>query len=235
MKRISLKSIKKNEIIIYVLALMLVTAGYFNYSEKIKKEDTKETYSETAQNENVQNVNIGEAVLVSNNDVNEKIENRDENEETQESIENEKTENEEGKIENDADKSKENKQDNNESNNGSINDYYINSKIDRDKMYAQMIGNYENIINNSNASEVQKNIATQEIKKINNQKNAIMICENLILNKGFKNCLIFINEESVNIVVSIEGELAENKVAIIQNIVSREIAVEIENIHISTK
>lgn len=229
MKKINFK---KSEIVIYVLAIMLVTAGYFNYSDRIKKENVKETYSESIQNENTQNTNIGEAVLVSNNDANGKIENTVENEQNKE---NEKSKNEEEKIENDADKSKENKQDNNESNNGSINDYYINSKIDRDKMYAQMIGNYENIINNSNASEVQKNIATQEIKKINNQKNAIMICENLILNKGFKNCLIFINEESVNIVVSIEGELAENKVAIIQNIVSREIAVEIENIHISTK
>ena len=86
--------------------------------------------------------------------------------------------------------------------------YYVSSKLDRDKMYAEMISNYENILNNNNASEAQKSIATQEITKINNTKNAIMICENLISTKGFENCIIFVNDKSVNVVVKVEGGLS---------------------------
>ena len=80
-----------------------------------------------------------------------------------------------------------------------------------------------------------KSIAAEEIKKINNDKNKIMICENLILTKKFSECVILINENSVNVVVSVEGGLDTGKVAQIQNIISREIGTEIENIHISEK
>ena len=71
--------------------------------------------------------------------------------------------------------------------------------------------------------------------KINNNKNAISICETLILNKGFANCIIFVNQESINVVVDLDGELSKDKVAKVQNIVSREFNCEINNIHISQK
>ena len=98
-----------------------------------------------------------------------------------------------------------------------------------------MLSNYERILNNNSVTEAQKTIATQEIAKINNNKNAIMICENLILTKGFKNCVILINDSSINVVASIEGGLTADAVAKIQNIVSRELKTEIENIHITEK
>ena len=62
-----------------------------------------------------------------------------------------------------------------------------------------------------------------------------MICENLILTKEFENCVILINEASVNVVVQTENGLNTQKVAQIQNIISREMQTEIENIHISEK
>ena len=100
-------------------------------------------------------------------------------------------------------------------------------------MYAEMISNYQKIIDNTNASEAQKSIATQEITKINNTKNAIMICENLLSTKGFDNCVILVNDSSVNVVVKIDGGLNTESVAKIQNIVSRELGIDLGNIHIS--
>ena len=44
-----------------------------------------------------------------------------------------------------------------------------------------------------------------------------------------------VNNESINVIVQIEGGLNKQKVAQIQNIVSREFKCEIENIHISEK
>ena len=73
-----------------------------------------------------------------------------------------------------------------------------------------------------------------EIKKINDTRNAIMIAENLIKNKGFQDLIIFINGDSISIIVKAK-ELKEEQIAQIQNIISRELKGEIENIHISNK
>lgn len=210
-----MKKFKKSEIAIYAIALMLVTAGYFNYSTF--KQETKETYSEDINGINEEYANVGDAVLVSNNEV--------------ENVENENTEKQENN--NEAISSSSNITDSSLTNEN--NDYYVNAKLDREKMYAEMLANYEKIINNSNASEAQKSIATQEITKINNTKNAIMICENLIQTKGFEKCLILVNDSSINVIVHIIGGLNTENVAKIQNIVSRELNTEINNIHISEK
>ena len=75
----------------------------------------------------------------------------------------------------------------------------------------------------------------QKLKSQLQHKNAIMICENLIITKGFKNCVIFVNENSVNVVVEAEEKLDKDDVAKIQNIISREMGTAIENIHISER
>jgi len=62
-----------------------------------------------------------------------------------------------------------------------------------------------------------------------------MICENLILSKEFEECVILINEQSINVIVHIEGGLNTERASQIQNIISRELSTEIENIHITEK
>ncbi len=61
-----------------------------------------------------------------------------------------------------------------------------------------------------------------------------MICENLISTKGFANSVIFVNDTSVNIVVKAET-LQPEQIAQIQNIITRELKVDITNVHISNK
>lgn len=113
-------------------------------------------------------------------------------------------------------------------------DYYTKSRLERENMYSQMIENYQKIIDKTNASESQKQSAQKEITEINEQKNAIMIAENLLKNKKFADVIIFINNESINVVVKAK-KLETEQVAQIQNIVTREFKANITNIHISTK
>mgnify|MGYP004574931825 FL=1 len=211
-----LKKFKKSEMAIYAIALMLVAAGYFNYSTFEQK--TEETYSEDVGNINEKYANVGDAVLVSNNETQNTTDENTESNTTETNAETnaETTSSEASEVKTET-------------------DYYANAKLDRDKMYAEMISNYEKIIDNQNASEAQKSIATQEITKINNTKNAIMISENLIGTKGFDNCVILVNDGSVNVVVNVQGGLNKENVAKLQNIVSRELKVEIDNIHITEK
>ena len=97
-----------------------------------------------------------------------------------------------------------------------------------------MLESYQKILSNSQISETQKEISENEIKKINDTRNAIMIAENLIKNKGFQDLIIFINGDSISIIVKAK-ELKEEQIAQIHNIISRELKGEIENIHISNK
>lgn len=113
-------------------------------------------------------------------------------------------------------------------------EYFTKSKLERDNMYSQMIETYEKILNSNNSLETQKQTATTEITKINQTKNSIMICENLIKTKGFENVVIFVNGESVSVIIGLP-ELKQEEVAQIQNVISRELNVNVENIHISSK
>lgn len=118
--------------------------------------------------------------------------------------------------------------------NSNIDDYFTESRLERDKMYSQMLESYQKILESSNAQETQKQIASQEINNINNRKNAIMISENLIKNKGIEDVVIFINDKSISVIVK-ATTLSEYQIAQMQNIITRELNAEIDNIHISTK
>ena len=118
--------------------------------------------------------------------------------------------------------------------NPNVDDYFTESKLTRDKMYSQMLESYQKILESSNLDEAQKQIASQEINNINNKKNAIMISENLIKNKGIEDVVIFVNDKSISVIVK-ASDLTEEQIAQVQNIIARELNAEIDNIHISTK
>lgn len=211
-----MKVLKRNQLIILVISLMLVTAGYLNFTATYKGDDgITQASSEIARDANsTDNGQIGDATLVNSNAI---VENTPE---LEGNIIGEGATQGENAVNTSA-----NKED----------DYYFeNSKLDRDKMYSQMLEAYQKMYDNASVPVDQKAIAGNEITKINNLKNAIMISENLIMTKGFKNVVIFVNDTQVSVIVKGE-ELAPDGIAQIQNIVSRELNVAIENIHISCK
>lgn len=188
-----MKILKKNQIVIYVIAIMLMTAGYLNYSAN-DTNNSVETSMNIESKDDSKLADIGDATLVNSNDV---VESNTQVEKT-------------------------------------TDEYFSKSKLERETMYSQMLETYEKALNSTNADEVQKQSATTEIKKINDIKNSIMICENLIQTKGFEDCVIFVNGDSVSVIVK-KDELAKEDVAQIQNIISREMNSKIENIHIASK
>ncbi|MEI3394923.1 MAG: SpoIIIAH-like family protein [Clostridia bacterium] len=66
-----MKLFKKNQVIIYVIALMLVTAGYLNYTSNDNLKSAIQTSS--SEEELAEMANIGDAQLVSSNDIKKKI------------------------------------------------------------------------------------------------------------------------------------------------------------------
>lgn len=233
-----MKVFKKNQIIIYVIALILMTVGYLNYTNKTEELNSVETTLQMENDDSSLVAGIGDAKLVSSNDVT--SENNTTNTTASETnTTSEETATNETNTTN-ASLQEENTENQTEtqetSNNQTVtqDDYFEKSKLERDTMYSQMIETYENILNSTNAQETQKQSATDEIKKINDTKNSIMICENLIKTKGFEKSVIFVNDASISIIVGATN-ITEEEVAQIQNIISREMGAGIENIHISTK
>lgn len=216
-----MKLFKKNQIIIYVIALMLMTAGYLNYTTNTENQASVETAMEIEANDDMQLADIGDATLVSSNDV--ETENTTNSTNEVDSSNNVVSNNEIANENTTAETSSSNSD-----------DYFVKSKLERDTMYSQMIETYEKVLNSTNSLETQKQSATEEIQKINQTKNSIMICENLIKTKGFENSVIFVNGESISVIIGAD-ELQQDEVAQIQNIISRELNSKIENIHIATK
>ena len=264
-----MKILKRNQIIISVIALMLITVGYMNYTSNITA-----TLETGVLMDAEQVAGIGDAKLVNSNNVVENeegsssglVENTDENSQDNSDVSSQNSsQNNSVNIETaessttgeynststnttSASSTSENSesassmstdnQTKSESQTTSANnyetEYFVSSRLERDKMYSQMIETYQGMLESSTVSAEQKSISTQEITNINNKKNSIMIAENLIKNLGFEDVVIFVNEESVSVIVKTE-KLEEAQIAQIQNIVCREIGVEAEMIHISLK
>lgn len=204
-----MKVIKKNQLTILVISLMLVTAGYLNYNENLQ------TSTEIA--------DIGDATLVSSN-LSNSIESKNNENEIQNNV-----------ATNDVvDSKKEEETVKTNTEISSTQEYFSSSKLERDTMYSQMLESYQKILDSTTTTEKQKNAAQEEIDKINKTKNAIMISENLIKTKGIENVIIFQNDDSVNVVISKE-ELKKEDIAQVQSIIAREMGASIDNIHIMNK
>lgn len=206
--------LKKNQVIISVIAIMLIAAGYMNYTA-----NNKQTLQTATLKDSEKYGDLGDATLVSANAISENVE------ETGALVEN-TPENTETVTENTVSETSVPAVSNNQ--------YFAESKLEREKMYSQMLESYQKIINNSQISDTQKEISQNEIKKINDTKNAIMISENLLKNKGFEDLIIFVNGDSISVVIKAK-ELTQEQIAQVQNIIVRELKASIENIHISNK
>ena len=208
---------KRNQLVLLTVALMLITAGYMNYNNSNNELDM--TLAE-----------LGDAKLVSAN-----------------VIENEVNENQSEESEINQNEAKQNQSNDSVVNSNELmesskvnantlnidNNYFVQTKLERETMYSQMIETYEKILENENIPADQKAIASNEIKNINDRKNAILIVENLIKTKNFEEVVILINDNNIDVVVKSINNLTTEQVAQITNIVSRELKSNIEDIHIS--
>ena len=204
-----MKILKRNQIIVTVIALMLVAAGYLNFANQNRENNLIPT-SSVADSEMM--AGIGDAQLVNANEVSQ---NNVESDTNQENIVNEV------KNTNSSEQTQEDS-------------YFDETRLEREKMYSQMLENYQKILETNNLSSDEKKNAQEEIKEINNEKNAIMIAENLVKTKGFKDIIIFKNNGNVTAIIKAD-KLEEKEISQIQNIITRELNVSINKINISKK
>lgn len=197
----------KGQIFFGVAAIMLIAVGYLNYSNQ-----TNEAVATGKMLDAEEMASIGDATFVSSTAT-------VENEVEENFVQNETipTSNQEERSIKD-----------------SKSEYFTKSRLERDKMYAASLDSYQKIVESTQVSTEQKSLAQEEIQKLNQEKNAVMITENLIQTKGFEEVILFVNMDSISVVVKAE-KLTDEQIAQIQNIVSRELKADVEDIHISIK
>lgn len=204
-----MKILKRNQIIVTVIALMLVAAGYLNFANQNRENNLIPT-SSVADSEMM--AGIGDAQLVNANEVSQNNVEGDTNQENRVN---------EVKNTNISEQTQEDS-------------YFDETRLEREKMYSQMLENYQKILETNNLSSDEKKNAQEEIKEINNEKNAIMIAENLVKTKGFKDIIIFKNNGNVTAIIKAD-KLEEKEISQLQNIITRELNVSINKINISKK
>ena len=201
-----------------VTAALLIGIGYTNFSSNsnIAKELNSNSIAVSSTN------SIGDVQLVSSSAT--ILENEVQNT-VQETVSNSAL------VSNDGEYSSENVTQTISSNNSN---YFSELKMERDDMYSKSLETYQKIVDSEAISNEQKAIAIQEIEKLNNTKNSIQMAEEMIKLKDFEDVVIYSSNGKISVIVRV-AVLSDTQVAQIQNIVSKELGVEIGDITISNK
>ncbi|MEW9123628.1 MAG: SpoIIIAH-like family protein [Thermotaleaceae bacterium] len=106
----------------------------------------------------------------------------------------------------------------------------LNTGIEREKMVSML----NEIINNQLSDEGNRKAAGDAKMKLIDTMNKEKVIENLIKAKGFEDALVFITDNSVNVIVETE-KLTDSDMAKILDIVTRETNVPFDNIKVLNK
>lgn len=198
----------QKQALLTLIAIMFIVLGTLNLNKEPKENTYASEILEVA-SRNVLEENLGDVELVSS---------------TPAIVENDTLNNGDYNDNNNSENNKDNNTDN----------YFNETRLERDRMYSESIEIYQKILDNKETPNDQKLIATNEISRINTMKNGILISENLIKNKGIEEVVILENNGMVNVIVK-SSLLNKEEISQIQNIIQRELKVEIGNISISRK
>ena len=95
--------------------------------------------------------------------------------------------------------------------------YFIEQRLGRDKLRANLIERLNDIINNENTTEEMRIEAQKKIMHIGDLSEKELRIEGLIKAKGFEEAIVFLTDENLKIIVSVE-DLKEQDVVKILNI-----------------
>lgn len=211
------KIVKKNQIIITSLAILIAVAGYLNYSEKNVLNQSK----------------IPEEKAEYVNDVIDSKETQSEEaNENQES----NSENDDSKADNEStDKKSEENETSSEPGTAvltNVGTFSANAKLQREQLRARNKEVLLEMINNQNLSESQKADVTKEMIHMTEIAELENEVETLLEAKGFTGAVVSINEGAVDVVVSMI-DVSDKQRAQIEDVVKRKTNVKAADIIIT--
>ncbi|HOM01344.1 MAG TPA: SpoIIIAH-like family protein [Acetivibrio sp.] len=211
--------LKRKQIVVLSLILMIVVAGYLQYSYNKSGMSVNDSDDISVSEFDDETERLGEALYVDNTMVLDDEKKDDKKEEKREEDKKEKSKQENKAVQ----ASKE------------ANEFFAQAKMDKDVTRARDREELEKITNDENATEEQKAQAYEKMLTLLDNSDKEMRIETLIKNKGFSDVVVFFGDDgSVDVVVKAPS-ISSVEVAQIAEIASRQAGVDISDVHVSNK
>ena len=204
MKRI----LKKNQMMIAALAVMIAAAGYPNYSGKIfpKEKKAQETGAELA---NQELLDISEEDLEANASTD---------------IESQDKTGEDGSVEGTPGEAV--------LTSGTANAVVAEAKVTREQVRAKNKETLQQIIDSENLSEEQKQDAVNQMVAMTDLAEKEVAAETMLASKGFSEAVVSLTQDGADVVVN-AAELSDANRAQIEDIITRKTGIAAQNIVIT--
>lgn len=114
-----------------------------------------------------------------------------------------------------------------------IQEYFAQLRVTRQQARDEAIGVLETTTSDESVSLESKEVAVASISRLANTAVTEVRIESLVLAKGYADCAVFLNDDSLSIVVApVEGGLQSEDAIRIKDIAVSETSVDVENIRI---
>ncbi len=219
--------VKKNQVIITSLAILIAVAGYLNYTEKNVIKQTNKAKEVGEQ--------LDDTIPVADNSNGEIGSNSTENSKEKD------TENNTGDmVENSTESSEENNTEESSDEDSvpgeailtNVGTFSANARLQREQLRAKNKETLLNMINSGNLTEEQKDDITNEMLHITEVAELENEVETLLEAKGFNGAVVSIGDNSVDVVINMT-DVDDKERAQIEDIVKRKTEVSLSNIVIT--
>lgn len=97
-------------------------------------------------------------------------------------------------------------------------DYFMDHRLERNKVRSEQISSYREMINNPNHSEEAQKTAEKKLLDLTERMEKEIEIESLIRGRGYQEVLAFIHDDAVDIIIQAE-DLTEDEVATIGDVI----------------
>lgn len=213
---------RKNQIIITSLAIMIVIAGYLNFTADQTKPVKQEAAAETAEKIREENIQAEEAAVGAEADIT-SFPDEDLASVSAEAESTADTETPEGEKVGEAVLTS----------SASAGAFSASAKLNREQVRSKNEASLLEIINNTDISEDMKADAIASMNRMTDRAEKELDAELLLEAKGFKDSVVSINDDSVDVIVG-AAEITDEQKAQIEDIVTRKTERDVSDIVITT-
>ena len=213
---------RKNQIIITSLAIMIVIAGYLNFTADQTKPVKQEAAAETAEKIREENIQAEEAAAGAEADIT-SFPDEDLASVSAEAESTADTETPEGEKVGEAVLTS----------SASSGAFSASAKLNREQVRSKNEASLLEIINNTDISEDMKADAIASMNRMTDRAEKELDAELLLEAKGFKDSVVSINDDSVDVIVG-AAEITDEQKAQIEDIVTRKTERDVSDIVITT-
>ena len=213
---------RKNQIIITSLAIMIVIAGYLNFTADQTKPVKQEAAAETAEKIREENIQAEEAAAGAEADIT-SFPDEDLASVSAEAESTADTETPEGEKVGEAVLTS----------SASAGAFSASAKLNREQVRSKNEASLLEIINNTDISEDMKADAIASMNRMTDRAEKELDAELLLEAKGFKDSVVSINDDSVDVIVG-AAEITDEQKAQIEDIVQRKTERNVSDIVITT-